>query len=126
MFVRQHSSNICCPPLQVTSLRASLKQQAARGDVLLDTALDISGPDFADLADDYFDPSIDFADMLKSQTGDGSAQHDVLEPLSLASYSKASTHPEIEIDQAMYPFESSILAVPSHSPPVICSTPELG
>ena len=83
--------------------------------MLLTTALDVSGPDFADLPGVDFDPIFDFSDMLKSQTGDGSAQHDVLKPLSLASYSKASNYPEIQIDQAMYRFEPSILAVPSHS-----------
>lgn len=85
------------------------------GDILLDTTLDISDPDFADLGGEYFDPDIDFADFLNPQTNDEDVQYHSLESSSLAYPSIPSTRPTNQVQQAIYSPDVSIQAIPTYT-----------
>ena len=78
-------------------------------DLLLDPALDISDPVFADLEGAYFDPDIDFADSLNPQMNDEGVQYNSLE------LSTPSTNPTNQVQQAIQSPNISIPAMPTYT-----------
>ena len=92
------------------------RQEAGNnGDLLLNTALDISAPDYADLGGEYFDPDIGFADFLNLQTNDQSVQYHSLESSSQACHSIPSTSQTIQVQQAICSPDVSIQAIPTYT-----------
>ncbi len=78
------------------------------GGIPLDNALDLSGPDFTQLAAGYFDPDIEFADFWDPSMNDKDIQYHSLEYSSLPS-----TGQPTEKQQVIYFPDVSIPAVPS-------------
>ena len=92
------------------------RQEAGNdGDILLNTALEISDPDFADLGREYFNPDIDFADFLNLQTNDEGVQYHSMESSSLACHSVPSTGQTNQIQQAICSPDVSIQAIPTYT-----------
>ena len=85
------------------------------GDMLLNTALDISDPDFADLGGEYFDPDIEFADFLNPQTRDEGVQYHPLDPSDLVRNSISSTSQTNQVQKAIFPPDISIPPMPTYT-----------
>ena len=102
------------PSLVADYLSVGNRQEAGNNvDILLDTALDISDPDFADLAGGFFDPDIDYADFLNPQTNDEGVQYHSLESSSLADHSVPSTGQTNQVQKAICSPDESIQAIPT-------------
>ena len=94
-------------------------------DIFLDTAFAISDPDFANLAGEYFDPDVDFADLLYPQKNDDGVQYPSLESSTPACYSMPSNCPKIQVQQAICSPHVPIQAMPTYTLRLFIQRPNL-
>ena len=85
------------------------------GDIQLDTAFDISDPDFTDLGGEHFDLDVDFVDFLNLETNDEGVQYHSSESSSLACHSMALTGQTNQIQRANGSPEVSIRAISTYT-----------
>lgn len=96
--------------------------------MILDSALVISDPEFANLGEEYLDwndPDIDFADFLNAQTNDEIVQHPSSESSSLNRRSTSSTDQIVQIQQAISSSNASMPTPPSNTVRSLTQRPKI-
>jgi hypothetical protein len=117
------------PSLLADSPSVENRQEASNdGDIILDSALVISDPEFANLGGEYFDwddPDIDFADFLDPQTNDETVQYPSLGSSSLVRHSTPSTDQTVQVQQAISSPNVSIPTLPTYTLRSLIQRPKL-
>lgn len=105
------------------------RQEASNdGDIIVDSALVISDPEFANLGEEYLDwdnPGIDFADFLSPQTNDETVQHPSSGSSSLVRHSTSSTDQTVQVQQAISSSNVSIPTLPTYTHRSLIQRPKI-
>ena len=116
------------PSLVADSPSVENRQDAASdGDMILDSALVISDPEFANLGGEYLDwdgPDIDFADFLNPQTNDKTVQYSSSGLSSLVRHSTPSTDQIVQVQQAICSPDVSIPKLSFYTPRSLIQRPK--
>jgi hypothetical protein len=103
-------------PLVSDSPSVENRQEASNnGDIILDNALVISDPEFANIGEylDWNDPDIDFTDFLNPQTNDEIVQYPSSGSSSFDHHSSPSTDQTAQLQQAISSSDVSIPPIPT-------------
>lgn len=105
------------PSLVAYSPSIEYRQEASNdGGTILDSALVISDPEFANIGGDHLDwddPNIDFANFLNPQTNDETVQYPSSGSLSFVRHSTPSTDQTVQVQQAIYSLNVPIPTLPT-------------
>lgn len=105
------------------------RQEASNeSDIILDSALVVSDPEFANLEGRYLDwgdADLDFADFLNQQTNDETVQYPLWESSSLDRHSIPSTDQTLQLQQAISSHNVSIPTPPTYTPRSLIQRPKM-